>query len=242
VLNHLKTYWALHATWILALVAFVGQFTHDYLTQHPHATIGAFFAALAWSTYTFYLKSPKQSSPSGEKPNGGNTPMKSLIIFASAALLCMSLTACNQTPAQTADRVEVVVQGVLQIAQAEESALPPADAAILKPWVDLGNTLNSQLGSCIAASGSSSSKLATCFNAFASGLLSPQELAQLKIISPSSQNRVQLWATAIIAGVNVALTAFKAANAPTPQIAATPTSARELRNFARANRLPAYGF
>lgn len=150
--------------------------------------------------------------------------MKKLLgaIVISSMLL---LPGCNAT--NDANTAEEVIATTLSIAQAEEPVLPPADAAILTPWVNLGVTLNGQLKTCIGLSGTSKSKFATCFQTFASGLLSTQELAQLRILSPGSQSKVQLYVTAIITaiGVIVALT--------TPQIAAQPTTQADLQSFAK---------
>ena len=60
MLDHLKKYAALHATWICAVAALLGQVTHDYLTQHPNATAAGFFGALGWAIITFLMKSPRQ--------------------------------------------------------------------------------------------------------------------------------------------------------------------------------------
>lgn len=143
------------------------------------------------------------------------------------------LSGCNAY--QTAQRFETVLAGIISIAQAEEGALPPADAAIVKQWTDLGVTLDSQLNACIMVAGQHGGKGATfagCFNTFASGLASPAELAQLRVLSPGAQKKAQLYVTAAILGVNAALTAFKVAEQPVPQIGSAPQpSAQEINQL-----------
>lgn len=145
------------------------------------------------------------------------------------------LPGCNAT--SDANTIENIVSTTLAIAQAEEPVLPPADSAILTPWVNLGITLNGQLKTCIAANTSGKkAQFATCFNTFASGLLSTQELASLRVLSPASQNKVQLYVTAIVTAVNIIV------NVVLPQIAQEPTSHKDLVAFAREHNLPSEGF
>ena len=148
--------------------------------------------------------------------------MKKLVLI--LPVLCL-LIGCNAL--QRAQDFSKAIAGVLSIAQAEIPALPSSDGMILNQWVNLGNTLEGQLNTCInAASGSGS--FAMCFNTFAAGLLSPTELAQLKILSAGSQSKVQLYATAIILGVNAALDFFGSTAQPAPVIAAVQPTQQEL--------------
>jgi hypothetical protein len=161
-----------------------------------------------------------------------------------ASLLFVGIVAvagCNATA--DAQHFESVLNGIIQIAQAEVPALPPADGAILKQWTDLGVTLDAQLRGCIA--GNTGGKTATflaCFNSFAAGIASPAELAQLRILSPASQSKVQLYVTAAILGVNAALVAFKGTAAPVPQVGSAPApSNAELRGLAKQLNV-SYGY
>jgi hypothetical protein len=152
-----------------------------------------------------------------------------------ASLLLVTVLIVGCTAQQAAQTASAVIQGILNIAQAEENSLPPQDAAVMTNWVNLGNTLEGQLNSCIqdAAGHVLSTTFAGCFNSFAGGLLNPGELAELRIMSGGSQTRVQVIATAIIVGVNGALTAYKAATQPTPVIAPTPATSAELLEIRR---------
>ena len=149
-----------------------------------------------------------------------------------ASLLIVTVLIVGCTAQQAANTADQVIHGILNIAQAEEASLPPADAAIMTPWVALGNTLAGQMDTCIAGGGSKSATFIACFNSFSSGLLSPTELAQLRIMSASSQSRVQVIATALIVGVNGAMVAYKAATQTAPVIAPAPATPAELRQLA----------
>jgi hypothetical protein len=170
--------------------------------------------------------------------------MKTPKILLGLLLAGLLMTAgCNAT--QDAQRAEAVIASIVGIAQAEESALPAADAAILTPWATLGATLDGQLKSCIASAGSSGSKKSAflaCFNTFSQGLLSSSELAQLRVVSPASQAKVQLIVTAISTGLNVAIAAMGGTPTPPPQVADRQPTRGQLMAFARQNSLPYGGF
>jgi len=155
----------------------------------------------------------------------------------SLAVLMTLSAGCSA--ATTAQDFANVITGILNIAKAEIPALPPADGAIVAQWTTLGTTLDGQLQACIAAATTAGGKKATflaCFNAFATGIAGPTELAQLRILSSASQTKVQLWVTAIILGVNAALTAFGGTPTATPQVAAQPPSHRDVLAIARRIR------
>jgi hypothetical protein len=93
--------------------------------------------------------------------------------------------------------------------------------------VNLGIGLDSQLATCVSnVSGlvGKGAKFSSCFTTFAQGLLSPSEQAQLRILSASSQSKVSLYVTGIVAGVNI-IVAFIA-----PPVGPAP-SASELRDL-----------
>ena len=151
-----------------------------------------------------------------------------------AVILSMALIGCNGLSA--AMKAENVITAVLTIAKAEVSVVPAQDQAIYTNFVNLGITLDGQLSSCISSvSGlmGKNAQFAACFNTFATGLTTPAELAQLRLLSATSQGKVQLYVTSIIAGVNVALAFFSTSAVAPPAIAATPTTSRELHQFMR---------
>lgn len=148
--------------------------------------------------------------------------MKRLILVLSILLTVPVMSSCNATA--TANKAEQIISAVLQTAKVEASAIPPADQAAYNNFVALGLNLDGQLKTCINNVGGimgKGAKFASCFNTFASSLLSPQELAQLRIISTSAQQKVQLYVTAVVAGVNV-IVQFK-----TPQISAAAVTTAE---------------
>ena len=151
---------------------------------------------------------------------------KRLIASCLAVLVAVSLTGC--TAQSTATKAQAVIGAVLTVAQAEQSLVPPADQAAFANFVSLGLTLNAQLGTCIAKSDGVmgvGSKFGACFTAFATGLTTPAELAQLRVLSEPSQKKVGLYLTGIIAGVNIIVAFTAPAGAPP-----APTAA-ELHNL-----------
>lgn len=157
-----------------------------------------------------------------------------LVALGSIAVLVVLFAGCN--PATTAQDFANVIAGIFNIAKAEVPALPADDAAIVAQWTTLGTTLEGQLQTCITGATTAGGKKAaflTCFNAFAGGIVSPSELAQLRVLTSGSQAKVQLWVTAIILGVNAALTAFGGTPTATPQVAAQPSSHQDIVALAR---------
>ena len=151
------------------------------------------------------------------------------------ATLAIALACAGCNAADAAQRAQSVIAAVLQIAQAEEPALPPADAAIVTPWVTLGVTLDGQLETCLATAatnGSKKSAFFACFNTFSQGLLGPTELAQLRVLSPGSQKTAQLWITAISVGIDVAIPLLGGTAQAPPAVSSIPPSSRELASFA----------
>lgn len=166
-----------------------------------------------------------------------------LAAVGSFAILLVALAGCSAP--QDAQRAEAVIASVVSIAQAEEAALPPADAAILTPWANLGATLEGQLKTCISGAttaGSKKSAFLLCFNMFSQGLLSSTELASLRVMSGPSQARVQLIVTAISTGLNIAIAAFGGTVTPAPMVAQAQPTRRELLAFAKENGLSTSGF
>jgi hypothetical protein len=158
------------------------------------------------------------------KARFGPIALVSLLVVTALPML---LAGCSAQ--QTALKAQGVVSAVLKVAAAEEAVVPAADQAAFTSWVSLGNTLNAQLATCITNVGGvtgKGAKFAACFSTFASGLLSPAELAQLRVLSPSTQAKVQLYVTAIVTGINV-VTAITA-----PQVAERQPTRGELEAFA----------
>ena len=138
------------------------------------------------------------------------------------AVLCFSMAGCNGLA--TATKAQNVITAVLTVAKAEVALVPPQDQAGYTNFVNLGITLDGQLGNCITnvkglMGMGTGPKFAACFTTFASGLTTPAELAQLRILSTGTQGRVGLYLTGIVAGVNliVAFTAPAVAPPPTAQ-------------------------
>jgi len=148
--------------------------------------------------------------------------------LALAVILSVALAVSGCNGVEQATRVENVVNGLIALAQAEVSVVPPQDRAAFAHYVALAQSLDAQLDTCIkGVSGvmGKGGKFLACFNAFAVGLTNPAELAQLRLMSPGAQHRVQLYATAIITGVNVAVAYFGGVKVSPPPITQAPTAA-----------------
>lgn len=156
---------------------------------------------------------------------------KRFTVAGSFMVLLLMAAGCNATTA--AQDFANVITGILNIAKAEEPTLPSADGAIVAQWTALGTTLDGQLQTCItgaSAAGGKKAAFLACFNTFAAGIASPSELAQLRV-------------TAIILGVNAALTSLGGTAQATPTVAAVPASHEDLEALARRVGVsPAYGF
>lgn len=163
-------------------------------------------------------------------------------------ILSMCLSGCNAYG--TASNTASVIGQIIALAQADLPALVTAgvisssDQTTIQGFLTLGSTLQTQLTSCVNGAhlaGNKKSAFAACFTAFSSGLLSSTELAQLRILSPSAQAKVQLWVTAIVLAVNAVLALTGSTSVAQPAIASTPATSTDLRAF--GNRLNlAYGY
>ena len=162
--------------------------------------------------------------------------MKKYVAVFALFAVSLGMSGCN--PYSDATKAETVISALLNIAKAEEPVLSPADAAILTPWVNLGTTLNGQLQTCIAAGGTmgKSGTFTTCFNAFAAGLLNPTELAQLRLLSASSQGRVQEIVSGVVVAINIIVPLV------TPSVSDSTPTHDQLRTFAKQNHVPLYGY
>lgn len=153
--------------------------------------------------------------------------MRKLLSIALALCLVPALTGCSAQ--QKAQGVYDVIEGIVIVAQAEAPNVPVEDQAIYNGLVAFAGSLADQLKVCIDAPGA---KFLTCFQSFANGLNSPTELAQLRILSPKSQHKVQIYVSAIVAGVNAGLTYFGGKKSVAPVISPAPASQAELRELA----------
>jgi len=149
---------------------------------------------------------------------------------------------CNAQ--QKAQDFEKPINGILQIAEAAYPGLPPADQAIVKPWINIGVTADNQLQTCIATlgTGGKSAQFATCFTAFAGIFTDPKQLALLRVMNPDSQSKAQLWATAAILAVNAAVKVFGGTSQPLPVIAEHQPSRQEIEAMARGLGIPAFAY
>lgn len=152
---------------------------------------------------------------------------RSFLAFALLPLLF--IVGCNAQV--TAINVSNVIKSVLNIAKDEVPQFPAADQPIATNFINLGYTLDAQVDTCVGSVGNKKTKILSCFNTFAAGLLSPTELVQLRILSPKAQSRVTLYATAAVIAINGIEAAWGGTPVAQPVIGTPPTAA-ELRRFA----------
>ena len=166
--------------------------------------------------------------------------MKKVGILA-VAVLALGLGGCKQQPAVVS--ALNVVQQVISLAEADLPALQAAgtlsaaDVTAATNWLGVANTLVTQGQACVAGLGASgkAAALASCVNTIGTGLLSPAEIAQLRIISPKAQHSVAIYVTAVVLGVNAVATIVSATQTATPPVGSATSenvSPSELRAVA----------
>lgn len=216
-MEHLKKWWMAHLTLLGIIVAIVSPSVQQVIVLYPKST---FVVLLAWS----YVCKVTQSPLTVVKPSA----LSGLILMLCASLVFTPLYGCNaQSDAQKAENV---IQGILNVASSDIAVVPTADQLAFKNYFALAQTLLNQTESCTngLSSLSKSASFLACFNTFTAGLLSSSELAQLRLLSTTTQSRVQLYVTAIVTAVNVAVNYFGGSAVSTPAIAATPVTSGEL--------------
>ena len=163
-----------------------------------------------------------------------SSPLQSKLLVAVLAItLPFGMVGCSAYTVAT--HASAVIGAILQVAAAEEVVVPVADQAAYTSFVNLGQSLNTQLNSCIASANSGltkSGKFLACFNGFAQGLSSPAELAQLRLLSAGTQSKVQLYIVGIVTGVNVAIAAFGGTQATAPTVSEAMPTPNQLQELA----------
>lgn len=142
-------------------------------------------------------------------------------------VVSLGLSGCG-TPANVAQTAVNVIQGILNVAKAEQPLMPVGDQVAYGNYITAVQTANSTLAMCNASISSvtlnASSKFLACFNSFAKVISDPATLAQLRIISAGSQGKAESIITGVVVAVNAAVTYFGGATVPTPAVAAEETT------------------
>lgn len=136
--------------------------------------------------------------------------------LAAVVAVCLGFAGCNAY--QTAQKAHDIVAAVVAVAQADLPSLQAAnvfsasEATAVGNYLSLTTTLDGQYQTCIntanTATLNTKSKFLACLDTFATGLSSPAELAQLRLMSPKAQSEVQLWITAASVGVSSVIAAL----------------------------------
>jgi hypothetical protein len=174
-------------------------------------------------------------------------PKISKIFLALSLSVLLPIAGCNHYA--DAQNTVAVIGEIISTAQSDLPSLEAAglfsatEATAVTNYLNGAQKLDVQTGTCLASIGANGAKAAllACFTAFASGLVSPAELADLRILNPKAQAKVQLWVTAISLAINTGAAFFGGAATPAPQIAALPTSRSELAAFKSRIDLSAFG-
>lgn len=162
-------------------------------------------------------------------------------VFIVAMVCLVGLAGCSAY--QTAQGAHTIVGNAITLAQDELPGLTAAgifsaqESSVASGWLTGAVGLNNQFESCITNANQTTLKTAgkfvACLNIFAAGLNDPKELAQLKVLNPKAQAKVQIWTSFIAGAINVAITDLGGMTNATPQISATPATSAELKDFAR---------
>jgi hypothetical protein len=143
-----------------------------------------------------------------------------------AALLCLGLTGCDSY--SKADTAYAVVNGVVTVTLTDLPYLQQAgiiaagDAIVLNSFLTVTSTLDNQYKACIdnahASGAKTSGKFLDCLGIFAKGVLDPEELKLLRVMSPKAQQRAQLIVTATVIGINATMQALGGQQIATPVV------------------------
>jgi hypothetical protein len=167
-----------------------------------------------------------------------------------ALSLCVliPIAGCNKF-ADAQNTIGVIAQ-IVSTAQSDLPSLQAsgvftaAEAIAVTNYLGAVSLLDTQAGTCLTAIGKNGANaaLVACFTTFANGLVSPAELADLRVLNPKAQARVQLWVTAFALAINAGAEFFGGATSAPPQIADQPAQQADLAVLRARLNLPAsYG-
>jgi hypothetical protein len=172
-----------------------------------------------------------------------------LLILALIPLIVFGLVACQEQPKVLA--ALGVVQNVIAVAQADlpglqvSGVITQAGETAAESWLTGASSIVGEGITCVTGLGSSGSgtAIASCVTTIGTGLISPTQEAQLRIVDAKSQHNVQIYVTAVILGVNLAAEIVNAIQQTTPVVGTAPATApvttKELRTIViRAGATP----
>lgn len=151
--------------------------------------------------------------------------------IALVAVSVLGLGGCDKTTAVLA--AIGVYQQVVTIAQADlptlqaSGILTAGDVTAATNWLTVANTLGTQASACVSGAGGTTSKIVACVNAIGTGLLSPAEQADLRIISPGAQQKVTLYVTAVVLAANGIATIVSAVQTSTPTVGSSSATSTD---------------
>src|ERR1700690_1651523 len=164
--------------------------------------------------------------------------MKKLKILMIVPLLafCLNLSGCsayNDTLAGLNTLGQIITVAEADIPTLEAAGtFSAADAAAAQSWLQGLGAIQSQSVACVNTVGSKGAKasFAVCVTEFGIGLLSPTEMADLRLLSPSAQKQATIWVTALVLAANAVSVIVNATPVVAPVVGTSP-SAQDLRDF-----------
>jgi hypothetical protein len=164
------------------------------------------------------------------------------------ALAAIGLGGCNEY--KTATATVTTIGQIVTIAQSDLPAICATGAITAAECTQIGQgltgitALDTQAGTCLTAAGTSAKNAAilACYNAFATGLTSPAELAFFHVKDPKTQAQIEVWVTAVTLAVNTVLDLVGGSSLAMPVLADQPASRRDLHALARRVGVEGYGY
>jgi hypothetical protein len=161
----------------------------------------------------------------------------------------LTVAGCNTYQAalnavNTAGQIFTIAQQDLPALEAS-GVIPAKDVPAVTGWLNAGIALQGQAKTCVTAAGTSGTKaaLGNCLFVFANGLVSPTELANLRLLDKNTQQKVELWATAAVLAADGYCVIEGCTQASPPVITQAAPTAEELHNLRVEAGIPnAYGY
>jgi hypothetical protein len=164
--------------------------------------------------------------------------------------LCLSISLSGCSVYNDASNSVQVIGNIISLAQTDLPSLVASgvigagEEVTVQQWLAGLSTLDTQTANCVQSAhvaGNAKAGFLACFNIFANGIVSPEELALLRILSPKAQQQVQLWATALSLAVNAIIQIAGGTAVAAPVVAQVPASPRDLALLRERLHLDQYG-
>jgi hypothetical protein len=241
--NLIKKWWPSIIVGAGALWTAFGPQIVNYVQNHPKwtAIIGAVTIVLSHLTPSPLSADPASPAPSSMNMRSGSKVVAVFLLVG----ISFGIAGCSAYN-DTLQALNVVGQ-VITLAQADIPSLE-ASGVITTPsgtaagnWLAGASALQQQAVTCVTNAGSKGAKstFATCVTALGLGLISPAEMADLRIVDAKSQHQITIYVTAVILAANAVSVIVNATATSVPPVGSTTTApstaptAAELQGIAR---------